>query len=129
MNDNAKAYFEGLIVPHWYEIDKIVSSRSILDPNDNIFLGRYVLVKYTNDYVFGQSQKKEFLADPASVPSALQSEWAMWLANYNLDGTIDYDGMVFKKVADNGIIKYTPVAQISTTYEDKTSYTLTWKEF
>jgi hypothetical protein len=49
--------YNGLIAPHWNEIDKIFygsGTELIAEANkDNILLGRYVLVKYTA-IVYGQ---------------------------------------------------------------------------
>ena len=111
--------YNGLIAPHWNEIDKIFygsGSELIAEANkDNILLGRYVLVKYTA-IVYGQDQINTILMTP---DAALDENARKWKASYLLDINGGYglcDGVVFKKVFTGSSVTYAPIAQLSATY-------------
>ena len=109
--------YNELLVPRWNEIDKIHQGpASTLDPTDEIFLGRYILGKYTTR-VYGQDDRYKIIA---SNGEGLTDETDIeWYNCYQADTKAhlyDSDGVVFKKIAENGKLMYTPIAQLSTTY-------------
>lgn len=111
--------YNGLIAPHWNEIDKIFygsGTELIAEANtDNILLGRYVLVKYTA-IVYGQDSINKILITPNEE---LDENARKWKASYLLDINANLglcDGVVFKKIFTGSSVSYAPIAQLSATY-------------
>ena len=118
---NINGFYEGQITPHWNEIDKIhYGAASTLNPQeDNIFLGRYVLVKYTK-FVYSQDTINVLIT---TSKAELSGNDLIWRNCYDADNTQEKmmgncDGVVFKKIYDNTLqaVTYTPIAQLSTSY-------------
>lgn len=110
-------FYSGLVTPRWNEIDKIHQGpASTLDPTDEIFLGRYILVKYTKN-VYGQDDRYRIIASNGEgLTDAMEIEWYNCYQADKEAHLYDSDGVVFKKIAENGKLIYTPIAQLSTTY-------------
>lgn len=122
--------YGGMITPHWNQIDKIhigpantfqdEEGKVIagLDPNDEVLLGRYVLVKYLKDIVYSQDDRYTIING-----SLIGKNAADWKKYYEADGNIDYDGVVFIKelyTDENDVTtyKYTPVARLNTSFSE-----------
>ena len=108
--------YNGIVTPQWNQIDYIHfgSSSSLDAENDNILLGRYVLVKYTQT-VFTQDQKYQLMNGVGEANNFADAE--LWKECYSQDGgenNPDYDGVVFQKVFKENTIQYIPIAQLST---------------
>lgn len=108
--------YNGITTPQWNQIDYIhFGSASSLDAeNDNILLGRHVLVKYTHT-VFTQDQKYQLMNGVGEANNFADAE--LWKECYNQDGgenNPDYDGVVFQKVFKENTMQYIPIAQLST---------------
>lgn len=113
-------FYSGLVAPRWNEIDKIHrGSASMLDPNDEIFLGRYVLVQYTAESL-GQDDKNRIIASGGDLNKEIEIEWYNCYTEDIKIFSYNQDGVVFKKIVDeSGKLTYAPVAQLSTTYTSK----------
>ena len=133
-----KYLYGGVQTPFWQQIDKIHygpaygkeftyegESYLPLDPKDEIILGRYVLVKYT-ELVLSQSQKYELINKSGNANQMVLAE--LWKKCFEQDKThiktinnnsdliyTDFDGVVFKKVFQDSEPKYIPIASLSTT--------------
>lgn len=111
--------YGGVQIPYWQQIDKIhQGSFTNLKANDEILLGRYVLVQYVNE-VFSQDRKNELMQIEinSSEYDMLTLNEQSWIECYKTDNH-DYDGMVCKKIYDinKQTILYQPIANLSTTY-------------
>ena len=121
--------YGGVQTPFWYQIDKIhYGSANSLNLNlasgdDEIMLGRYVLVKYT-ELVLSQDSKNELIQGVGETNNlVLADEWKTCYHEDKRDFELkkdiegnpftDYDGVVFKKIYDTEL-KYVPIAQLST---------------
>lgn len=108
--------YNGVTTPQWNQIDYIHfgSAYSLNAENDNILLGRYVLVKYTPT-VFTQDQKYQLMNGIGEANNFADA--ALWKECYNQDSgknNPDYDGVVFQKVFKDNAMQYIPIAQLST---------------
>ena len=110
-------FYSGLVTPRWNEIDKIYyGPASNLDPNDEIFLGRYVLVQYTKE-ALGQDDKNRIIASGGDLSKDIEIEWYNCYMEDIKNFSYNQDGVVFKKIVDeSGKLTYAPVAQLSATY-------------
>lgn len=110
-------FYSGLVAPRWNEIDKIhYGPASTLNPNDEIFLGRYVLVQYTKE-ALGQDDKNRIIASGGNLNKDIEIEWYECYTEDIKNFSYNQDGVVFKKIVDeSGKLIYAPVAQLSTTY-------------
>lgn len=110
--------YSGIRTPQWNQIDYIhfgsYSSLTANAKNDNILLGRYVLVKYTHT-VFTQDQKYQLMSGDGEANNF--GDAPLWKSCYVQDGgenNPDYDGVVCQKVFKENTMSYTPIAQLST---------------
>ena len=113
--------YGGLETPYWQQIDKIhYGPAATLDPNDEIMLGRYVLVKYITDLVLSQDTKIKLIDGTLDKENTILA-YNTWKNCYRADQNNsvpqfqDYDGVVFKKIySETEGLKYIPIAQLST---------------
>ena len=96
----------------WYEFDKIIygNARDNLDPVDEVMLGRYILLCYC-DTAFTEDEKLE-IENETSGENLLDDRFDYW-ENYNADGKVSKDRMIYKKVYKDKKIQYIEIGRIN----------------
>lgn len=96
----------------WYEFDKIIygNASENLDPADGVLLGRYILLCYC-ETAFTEAEKLEIENETSS--ENLTDDKHIYWKNYDADGKISKDRMIYKKVYKDEKIQYIEIGRIN----------------
>ena len=134
--------YGGILYPNSsFHIDKIYSNFKEANDNaanDNVLLGRYVLIAYTElplsysrrEVIKSQyytknnadAEKAEIVSTNISNVLDLTTEEIRYRENYVLDGYIDYDRILCRKAYENNTFVYEPIANLSTSIDLASGY-------
>lgn len=96
----------------WYEFDKIIygNASENLDPADGVLLGRYILLCYC-ETAFTEAEKLEIENETSS--ENLTDDKHIYWKNYDADGKISKDRMIYKKIYKDEKTQYIEIGRIN----------------